>query len=108
MEFWIYFGLYTFLIVIIWGFFIIAKIHSLKFKNYQPKIIWITRMVNIFLILFTVLWYILISIYAGGSRTYTVKDSVEKKENIESSISNFNNISEKDIAIPDNAGDNYY
>lgn len=56
----IYLWLYTLLLVLIWGFFIVAKIHSYKFKNFSNYIEKVTKLLLIFLIVLSVLWYIII------------------------------------------------
>lgn len=107
MWFWIYFGIYSFSVVVIWAFFIIAKIHSLKFKNYQPKIVWYTSLVTIILIIFTILWYILIFFFAWSSNTVSIQDTAPKNT-VQEKIDNFSDISEKDIVIPDTVWEDYY
>jgi hypothetical protein len=108
MGFWIYFWIYTFSMVIIWGFFTIAKIHSLKFKNYQPKIVYLTKIINIVIIILTILWYIFIFVYSWWKNTYTLENINKKKTNIESKIDNFSDISEKDDLLPSDVWDDYY
>ena len=107
MWFWIYFWIYTFVIIIIWSFFIIAKIHSLKFKNYQPKIVCITNVITIILAILTLIGYLLIFIYSWSSNSVDIHDTV-KKTKIEKNMDNFSDISEKDTNIPDWAGEDYY
>jgi hypothetical protein len=106
MGFWIYFWIYTFSMIVIWGFFIISEIHSLKFKNYQPKIVTLTRIVNIVMVILTILWYVFIFNYLWIWNTYTLEN--KSKTNIEDKISNFNDISEKDDLLPSNVWDDYY
>lgn len=108
MSFWIYFWIYTLSIIIIWWFFIVAKIHSLKFKSYQPKIIWLTNILTIVLSIMSIIWYVLIFIFTGEANTYDLKNTVTNNWKIESEIWNFSDISEKDELIPIDAGENYY
>ncbi|MDD2907496.1 MAG: hypothetical protein PHH98_02540 [Candidatus Gracilibacteria bacterium] len=56
----IYLGIYTLLLVLIWGFFIVAKIHSYKFKNFSNYIVKVTNFLLIFLIVLSVLGYVII------------------------------------------------
>jgi hypothetical protein len=79
----------------------------LKFKNYQPKIVWYTSIVTIILTIFTILWYILIFLFAWSSNTYDIKDTAPKSE-VQKQIDNFSDISEKDEIIPESAGEDYY
>ncbi len=65
-------------------------------------------MLTIFLAILTVIWYILIFIYAWSSNTVDVKDTVKEKSNIEKQIDDFSDISEKDEIIPDWAWADYY
>jgi predicted membrane protein len=94
--------------VIIWGFFIIAKIHSLKFKSYQPKIIKISSFVNIVIIILTILWYIFIFINYSGSNTYTLEWNNQNKWKIEKNIDNFTDIKSERQKTIDNAWNDYY
>ncbi len=95
MIFWIYFWIYTFIIIIIWAFFIIAKIHSLKFKNYQPKIEDFSKIITIVLAVLSIIWYIAIFIYTNNPNTIDLREK-NKQENISDSI------------IPDNIWEDYY
>ena len=108
MEFWIYFWIYSFSVVVIWAFFIIAKIHSLKFKNYQPKIILHTNIITILLSVLTVLWYIVIFFMSDSSSNHEVKIIPSDDSVIENKIDDFSDISEKDDIIPDSAWKDYY
>lgn len=49
--------LYTLIILFIWWFFFIAKIHFYKFKNYSKSIVPITKIVALLLFVLSILWY---------------------------------------------------
>lgn len=51
---------YTLFLALVWWFFIMAKIHAYKFKNFSDKIQSITNLVLFTLIILSILWYILI------------------------------------------------
>ena len=107
MVFWIYFWIYTLAVLIIWWFFIIAKIHSLKFKNYQPKIIKITHIITIILIILTLLGYIIILIHSLNWHDNR-KTNDTPNENINENIEDdFSDLSEKDI-IPNSTWESYF
>ncbi len=53
----VYIWLYTLFLVWIWGFFIIAKIHAFKFKNFSNHITKITNSLFVLLVLLSVFWY---------------------------------------------------
>ncbi|QFR39394.1 hypothetical protein A9Q91_04140 [Candidatus Gracilibacteria bacterium 28_42_T64] len=53
----VYIGLYTLFLVGIWGFFIIAKIHAFKFKNFSNHITKITNSLFVLLVLLSVFGY---------------------------------------------------
>ena len=109
MIFWIYFWVYTFSLVVIWGFFIVAKIHFMKFKNYQPSIESLTNVLRITFIVLSLLWYILIFFGTPKISTYNINKTVkDDKTKVESEISNFNDISDREEYIPENAWDDYY
>ncbi len=58
--FFVYIWLYTFVLAIAWGLFIVAKMHSYKFKNFSTNIEKITTILFIFLLFLSITWYILI------------------------------------------------
>ena len=68
----IYLWFYTLFLAFIWWFFIVAKIHAYKFKNFSYHIVKVTKVLLTFLIILSVLWYILI--FAFSSNNVTVKD----------------------------------
>lgn len=68
----IYLWSYTLFLAFIWWFFIVAKIHAYKFKNFSNHIVKVTKVLLIFLIILSLLWYILI--FTSSSNTVTVKD----------------------------------
>lgn len=56
----IFLWLYTIFLVVIWGFFIIAKIHAYKFINFSNYIEVVTRTLLVLLLILSALWYALI------------------------------------------------
>lgn len=55
-----YLWLYTLILGILWWFFIIAKIHAYKFKNFSNNIERITTLLLFVLIFLSVSWYIVL------------------------------------------------
>jgi len=68
----VYIGLYTLALAIIWGFFIVLKIHAYKFKNFSENITKITTLLLIFLISFSLLWYILIIFWYDSKNNFEI------------------------------------
>jgi drug/metabolite transporter (DMT)-like permease len=58
--FYIYLGVFTFFIMIIWGILAIITIHSYKFKNFNPKITLFIKMLFWIFFILTIIGYILI------------------------------------------------
>lgn len=56
----LYLWIYTLILAILWGLFIIVKIHAYKFKNFSNNIEKITNILLFFLIFLSLLWYIII------------------------------------------------
>ncbi|EKD29670.1 MAG: hypothetical protein ACD_78C00320G0009 [uncultured bacterium (gcode 4)] len=72
--FWLGFGIYTIFMVLIFGFFIVAKIHIYKFRHYSVRIEPITKTLAItLLILALVGYYLLFSGSTGSTPTQTVE-----------------------------------
>ncbi len=72
----IYLWVYTLLLVILWWFFIIAKIHAYKFKNFSKRIEKVTKFLLFVLILLSFLWYatIILSSFKSSDIKYDETD----------------------------------
>lgn len=55
--FWIGFGIYTIFMVLIFGFFIVAKIHVYKFSSYSIYIPIVTKILGLTLLLLALIGY---------------------------------------------------
>ncbi len=55
-----YLWIYSLFLIMVWWFFIVAKIHAYKFKNFSNYIEKVTSILLIILILLSLLWYLLI------------------------------------------------
>jgi len=53
----VYIWLYTLFLIFIWGFFIIARIHAYKFKNFSNNIVRVTNALFVLLVLLSFAWY---------------------------------------------------
>ncbi len=51
---------YTLVLIALWWFFFIAKIHAYKFKNFSPHILKVTFWLTVSLIVMSLLGYLLI------------------------------------------------
>ncbi|MDD5197578.1 MAG: hypothetical protein PHN60_01820 [Candidatus Gracilibacteria bacterium] len=58
--FWLGFGIYTIFMVLIFGFFIVAKIHTYKFRHYSVHIEPVTKALAIVLLILALVGYYLI------------------------------------------------
>lgn len=84
--FWIYIWLYTLFISIIWWFFIVIKVHAIKFENFQSKIRKVLRLMSFTLVSLTVLWFLTIYVMTNNENTSTIKTVKEiDNSNIEES-----------------------
>lgn len=70
--FFVYFGIYTFVLAILWGFFMLAKLHSYKFKSFSKNIENVTTVLLIFLISLSILGYILIFFLDTPSASFEI------------------------------------
>ena len=68
-----YLGVYTICLALLWWLFIVAKIHAYKFKNFSKNIQRITNLLLVFLIILSLLWYILIFLWTSNT-TSVVND----------------------------------
>lgn len=65
--FWIGFGIYTIFMVLIFGFFIIAKIHIYKFRHYSVNIEPVTKVLATTLLILSLIGYYLL--FSGNTTT---------------------------------------
>lgn len=56
----VYLWIYTFILTFIWGLFFISRLHSYKFKNFSFHIVKVTNILFVFLLVLTILGYIVI------------------------------------------------
>ncbi len=54
-------ALYIFWLVCVWWFFIIARVHVYKFKQYSTHIVSATKLVFVILLVLTVIWFAIIA-----------------------------------------------
>lgn len=76
--FLVLFWIYTIIMVIVWGFFLVAKIHFYKFRDYSLYITPVTKFMTLFLLFLTVFWYYQIYKYTQDSwdnNTTTVQEN---------------------------------
>jgi len=77
----VYIWLYTFVLAIVWWFFIVTKMHSYKFKNFSNNITKVTTVLFLVLASLSILWYILIFFLdGGGSNTSKIDISSDYEE----------------------------
>jgi|GEM_PF-6694049 len=79
--FWIGFGIYTIVLVLIFGFFIVAKIHAYKFRDYSVHIEPITKILAFVLVVLALYGYYLIwtesAPSSGGTQTVEQSSGTE-------------------------------
>ena len=63
----VYLWIYTFLLAILWWLFIVAKIHSYKFKNFSNNIVKVTNFLLVILTILSLLGYILIVFWSSNT-----------------------------------------
>ena len=86
-------AIYIIVLFIVWWFFIVARMHTLKFKNFSTHIVTITNSLMIFLIILSILGFIFIFYINSGNSTYELKvekniieEKVEKNKSYENEI----------------------
>lgn len=79
--FWIGFGIYTIALVLIFGFFIVAKIHAYKFRDYSIHIEPVTKILAFVLVALALYGYYLI--YTGSTPSSGPTQTVEQSSGTE-------------------------
>lgn len=80
MTFWIGFALYSAVIAFVWGFFLVARMHVFKFREYSLFVGPVTRFLAIFLLVLTVAGYVAVFNLGPSAPTQTVADQTAKEE----------------------------
>jgi hypothetical protein len=63
-AFWLYLAILVILLFLVWSFYLIAKIHIYKFREYSTQVRPVTRFVGIMLLILTVVgFYVVFSTY---------------------------------------------
>jgi hypothetical protein len=78
----VYIGIYIFMLAIVWGFFLIAKQHSYKFKHFSTNIVPVTNVLMIALIILSILGFIMIfSLWWDSTKTLEINSSEKSTQN---------------------------
>ncbi len=77
----LYFWIYTLFLVIVAAFFIIIRIHALKFKNFQTRIVTSLRALCIFLIILAILGYVSLYIIVNSWKIASI-NNLEKAKTV--------------------------
>ena len=80
----VYLGLYIALLLGIWGFYAVARMHTMKFKNFSTHIAPVTNILMVFLIILSIIWFILVLNLNWDDSTYELQIT-ENTNNSESS-----------------------
>jgi len=75
----LYLGAYLFILALIWGLFIVAKLHAYKFKHFSHNIVPVTTVLCIFLIIISIIGFILIFML-DSPRTTIKLDNIDISE----------------------------
>jgi hypothetical protein len=57
LAFWLYFAIWVTILLLVWSFYLIAKIHIYKFREYSTQVRPVTRFVGFFLLLMTIIGF---------------------------------------------------
>lgn len=76
----VFFGIYLIFLALIWGFFIVAKIHAYKFKDFSQNIEKVTKLLLFALIFLSILGFFLI--YNFNWSLYSVEISDINADNV--------------------------
>lgn len=68
---------YILFIVFVWGFFLIAKIHFFKFRNYWTYLVPATKFLMLALLILTILWWYFVYklSYTSTKQTQTIEEA---------------------------------
>jgi formate hydrogenlyase subunit 3/multisubunit Na+/H+ antiporter MnhD subunit len=85
-------AIYIVILLLVWGFYAVARMHTMKFKNFSTHITPITNFLMLFLIILSITWFILIFSINWEDSTYQIstenkiEEKVEEEKNYEQEI----------------------
>lgn len=81
----VYLGLYIALLLVIWGFYTVARMHTMKFKNFSTHISPVTNILMIFLIILSIIGFILVLNINWDDSNYElqIKENIVENNNSE-------------------------
>ena len=68
----IYLAIYIIILLIVWGFYAVARMHTLKFKRFSTHIVPVTNFLLIFLIILSILGFVLIFFISPSGSTNSI------------------------------------
>lgn len=78
----VYIGVYVFMLAVVWGFFLIARHHSYKFKHFSTNITPVTNMLLVFLLILSVLWFFMIfSLWDSNVKVIKIDQTQKSTQN---------------------------
>lgn len=80
--FLVWIGIYTLIMVIVWGFFLVAKMHAYKFREYSHLVTPMTKLLAVFLIVLTGFGYYFLARMnntASVEKTQTIEESTTQE-----------------------------
>lgn len=60
LVFWMYFAILVTILLLVWSFYLIAKIHIYKFREYSTHVRPVTRFVGLVLLVMTVIGFVVV------------------------------------------------
>lgn len=78
----VYLGSYTLFLAAMWWLFIVARMHTYKFKNFSSNIQTVTNILFVIFILLSILGYIIIFVHSSGSNNSLQGVYSEKNQEI--------------------------
>lgn len=60
LAFWMYFAILVTILLLVWSFYLIAKIHIYKFREYSTQVRPVTRFVGLILLVMTIIGFVVV------------------------------------------------
>ncbi|MDD2745834.1 MAG: hypothetical protein PHU93_04820 [Candidatus Gracilibacteria bacterium] len=76
LAFWMYFAILVTILLLVWSFYLIAKIHIYKFREYSTHVRPVTRFVGLVLLVMTIIGFVVVfrELNAIPAQRTTVQD----------------------------------
>lgn len=75
--FLIYLAIYVIILLVVWWFYAVARMHTMKFKRFSTHIVPVTNALLVFLLILSIIGFVLIFFIVPNENSSSTKNTIE-------------------------------